>query len=244
MQNNSINTRGSQPLAEISGRPGIAWGNVIVPASGRSKIKIKVLGDMLQTNIDLAYGLEKKEIITPIVDVKSVEISEGRLWWLLGLGFTTLFLYFIGVIFIILFFVIKQRWIKHIIVSLDYAKAERRRASFITHCPDLVIVDEAHTCAHGNNKSSSQQQRHQLIQEIAQKQERHLLLLTATPHSGIEAAFLSLLGLLKPEFENLTLDKLTEEQRDKAREPFYSKAPRGCEIVVGERNAFPRTRIK
>lgn len=111
MQNNSINTRGSQPLAEINGRPGIAWGNVIVPASGRSKIKIKVLGDMLQTNIDLAYGLEKKEIITPIVDVKSVEISEGRLWWLLGLGFTTLFVYFIGVIFIILFFVIKQRWI-------------------------------------------------------------------------------------------------------------------------------------
>lgn len=50
---------------------------------------------------------------------------------------------------------------KHIIVSLDYAKAERRRASFITHCPDLVIVDEAHTCARGNNKNSSQQQRHQ-----------------------------------------------------------------------------------
>jgi SNF2 family DNA or RNA helicase len=26
----------------------------------------------------------------------------------------------------------------HIIVSLDYAKSDRRRASFLTHCPDLV----------------------------------------------------------------------------------------------------------
>ena len=29
---------------------------------------------------------------------------------------------------------------RHIIVSLDYAKSDRRRASFLAHCPDLVIV--------------------------------------------------------------------------------------------------------
>ncbi|MFM7373336.1 MAG: DEAD/DEAH box helicase, partial [Sphaerospermopsis kisseleviana] len=94
---------------------------------------------------------------------------------------------------------------RHIIVSLDYAKSERRKASFIAHCPDFVIVDEAHTCTRASNKSTSQQQRHQLITEIAEKTSRHLLLLTATPHSGIEESFLSLLGLLKPEFANLTL---------------------------------------
>lgn len=40
---------------------------------------------------------------------------------------------------------------RHLIVSLDYAKSERRLASFITHCPDFVIVDEAHTCARRGN---------------------------------------------------------------------------------------------
>lgn len=135
---------------------------------------------------------------------------------------------------------------KHIIVSLDYAKAERRRASFITHCPDLVIVDEAHTCARGKdairkdaiNRVSTQQQRHQLIQEIAQKQE-HLLLLTATPHSGIEAAFLSLLGLLKPEFENLTLDKLTGQQRDKLASHFIQRRRADVKLWLGNETPFP-----
>lgn len=90
---------------------------------------------------------------------------------------------------------------RHIIVSLDYAKSERRRAIFLSHCPDLVIVDEAHTCAHTNTEGVAVQQRHQLVQQIASKTDRHLVLLTATPHSGIEASFLSILGLLKPEFE-------------------------------------------
>jgi hypothetical protein len=96
--------------AEINGRPGVIWGNVIVPASGRSKIKIKVIGDLLQTHVHLAFGLEKKEILTSIQDVRSIEIVEGRLWWLLGLGILTL-LNLIGIIFIFLFFVLKQRWI-------------------------------------------------------------------------------------------------------------------------------------
>lgn len=102
---------------------------------------------------------------------------------------------------------------RHIIVSLDYAKSERRRASFITHCPDLVIVDEAHTCSRANSEGIAVQQRHQLVQQIAAKPDRHLVLLTATPHSGIEASFLSILGLLKPEFEQLHLDTLTEQAR-------------------------------
>ncbi len=31
------------------------------------------------------------------------------------------------------------------IVSTDFITSEQRRAQFLTHCPDLVIVDEAHT---------------------------------------------------------------------------------------------------
>ncbi|BAZ40275.1 helicase domain-containing protein [Calothrix sp. NIES-4101] len=128
---------------------------------------------------------------------------------------------------------------RHIIVSLDYAKADRRKASFITHCPDLVIVDEAHTCANGNKKSTSQQQRHQLIQEIAAKADRNLLLLTATPHSGIEEAFLSLLGLLKPEFGQLSLDFLTEEQRKTLAQHFIQRRRADVKLWLGNETPFP-----
>jgi len=129
---------------------------------------------------------------------------------------------------------------RHLIVSLDYAKADRRRASFITHCPDLVIVDEAHTCARSNSKTTSQQQRHQLIQEISHKQERHLLLLTATPHSGIEESFLSLLGLLKPEFAQLTLNKLREQQRDNLRSHFIQRRRADVKLWLGNETPFPQ----
>ena len=33
----------------------------------------------------------------------------------------------------------------HTVVSLDYIKSDRRRAEFLRACPELVIVDEAHT---------------------------------------------------------------------------------------------------
>ncbi|MBE9053236.1 DEAD/DEAH box helicase [Nostocales cyanobacterium LEGE 11386] len=128
---------------------------------------------------------------------------------------------------------------RHLIVSLDYAKAERRRASFITHCPDLVIVDEAHTCTHSGSKVTSQQQRHHLIEEIAKKQDQHLLLLTATPHSGIEESFLSLLGLLQPEFEHLTLDRLTEKQRDRLANHFVQRRRADVRLWLGNETPFP-----
>ncbi|MBD6620898.1 DEAD/DEAH box helicase [Komarekiella sp. 'clone 1'] len=128
---------------------------------------------------------------------------------------------------------------RHLIVSLDYAKAERRRASFITHCPDLVIVDEAHTCARPNKTTTSQQQRHQLITEIAQKQEQHLLLLTATPHSGIEESFLSLLGLLKPEFEHFNLNSLTDKQRDNLANHFVQRRRADVKVWLGNETPFP-----
>jgi superfamily II DNA or RNA helicase len=128
---------------------------------------------------------------------------------------------------------------RHLIVSLDYAKAERRRASFIIHCPDLIIVDEAHTCTRPGSKSTSQQQRHQLIGQIAEKQDRHLLLLTATPHSGIEESFLSLLGLLKPEFEQFSLDRLTKEERDKLANHFVQRRRADVKLWLGNQTPFP-----
>ncbi|MGC1395555.1 MAG: helicase-related protein [Coleofasciculaceae cyanobacterium] len=126
---------------------------------------------------------------------------------------------------------------RHIIVSLDYAKAERRRASFITHCPDLVIVDEAHTCSQGTGATT--QQRHQLVSAVAEKANRHLVLLSATPHSGIEASFLSILGLIKPEFEQLTLDNLTEAQRIELANHFVQRRRADVKLWLGNETPFP-----
>jgi SNF2 family DNA or RNA helicase len=128
---------------------------------------------------------------------------------------------------------------RHIIVSLDYAKSERRRAIFLSHCPDLVIVDEAHTCTRTNTEGVAVQQRHQLVQQIAEKADRHLVLLTATPHSGIEASFLSILGLLKPEFEQLNLDRLTDKERQELANHFVQRRRADVKLWLGNETPFP-----
>ncbi|MFT3693978.1 MAG: helicase-related protein [Kofleriaceae bacterium] len=98
------------------------------------------------------------------------------------------------------------------VVSTDYIKQERRRIEFLRTCPEFVIVDEAHTCtaAAGTRAGRAGQIRHQLLREIVDPakggSERHLVLVTATPHSGSSEAFRSLLGLLNPELENLPED--------------------------------------
>lgn len=87
-----------------------------------------------------------------------------------------------------------------VVVSLDYIKSERHREHFLSIAPECVIVDEAHTCAAvGRGK----QLRFELLQRLSADDTRHLLLLTATPHSGDDAAFHNLLSLLKPEFAEL-----------------------------------------
>ncbi len=89
------------------------------------------------------------------------------------------------------------------IVSTDYIKADRRRDEFLRTAPDLVIVDEAHTCAVDGAGRGGRHQRHELLQGLASDPTRHLLLVTATPHSGNEGAFRSLIGLLEARFRDL-----------------------------------------
>lgn len=86
------------------------------------------------------------------------------------------------------------------VVSLDYIKSERRREAFQRFCPEFVIVDEAHTCTQAGQ---GRQQRYQLLKGLAADPARHLVMLTATPHSGDEEAFFNLLGLLRPDFTQL-----------------------------------------
>ena len=52
---------------------------------------------------------------------------------------------------------------RHVIVSTDFIKADRRRDDFLRACPELVIVDEAHTCADAGGGRGGRHQRHQLV---------------------------------------------------------------------------------
>ena len=94
-----------------------------------------------------------------------------------------------------------------LIVSTDYIKQRSRRDEFAVYCPDLVIVDEAHTCiAPSGSRSSKAHQRYTLLRRLADDPARHLLLLTATPHSGDDGAWQSLVGLLDERLGELPAD--------------------------------------
>ena len=102
-------------------------------------------------------------------------------------------------------------------MSTDYIKQKTRRDEFAVHCPDLVVVDEAHTCVAPSSVRGGQAHlRFALLRRLADDAERHLLLLTATPHNGDDVAWQSLLGLLDKRLEALPSD-LSGQQHDENR---------------------------
>ncbi|MFA3839551.1 DEAD/DEAH box helicase [Streptomyces aureus] len=142
------------------------------------------------------------------------------------------------------------------IISTDFIKSTRHREDFVRHCPDLVIVDEAHTCVaaddvHAGGKSGTSQLRYELLRRVAADQNRHLLLLTATPHSGKESAFRNLLGLVRPELAAVDLEapagraKLAEHfvarKRADVRQ-YLTKEDGLADDSLAERTAFPSDR--
>jgi superfamily II DNA or RNA helicase len=108
------------------------------------------------------------------------------------------------------------------VVSLDYIKSASRRADFRRACPEFVIVDEAHACA---ATGSGRHQRYELLRDLAEDVNRHMVLLTATPHSGDEEAFYRLLGLLNPRFESLkdAMGERRDQLRDELSKHFVQR---------------------
>jgi len=102
----------------------------------------------------------------------------------------------------------------HVVISTEFIKTEKRREDFKRTCPELVIVDEAHTCAFGQEKG--RHLRYELITKLAANPKRHIILVTATPHSGKENAFRSLLTFLDADFANLP-DDLTGSENERHR---------------------------
>ena len=127
------------------------------------------------------------------------------------------------------------------VASIDLVKTERYRTLFMRDCPELVIVDEAHTCTRPATAESLQQQlRHALLSEVARNARQHLLLLTATPHSGKPEEFHSLLGLLKPEFERVELTTAPDAHRQKVAEHFIQRRRKNIQHGFGEATRFPQ----
>lgn len=101
------------------------------------------------------------------------------------------------------------------VVSLDFIKSDRRRNDFLRACPEMVVIDEAHACVSGGR---ARHQRFRLLRDLAADREKpkHMVMLTATPHSGDEEAFHNLLGLLDPDFA--LIGQAGEAERRKLRE--------------------------
>jgi len=126
------------------------------------------------------------------------------------------------------------------VISIDFIKSDTRRDVFVEQCPELVIVDEAHTNARPAGASASQQQRYHLISRIAEKPNQQLILLTATPHSGKPEEFQSLLGLLRKDFEGLDIPESSQQQRRELAKYFIQRKRGDVEKWLGEDTPFPQ----
>ncbi len=125
------------------------------------------------------------------------------------------------------------------IISIDYIKTGSKRQTFLSHCPEMIIVDEAHSCAKPAGANETQQLRYHLVNEISEIKNQHLILLTATPHSGKQEEFQSLLGLLDKDFEDI--DIVTANDADKKRIAKHFVQRRRADIVkwLDEETVFP-----
>jgi superfamily II DNA or RNA helicase len=129
------------------------------------------------------------------------------------------------------------------IISTDFIKQPRHRDELIRDCPELVIVDEAHTCTPASQQGRGRQLRFELLKRLSAFKDRHLLLVTATPHSGNEDAFRSLLSLLDPEFQTLPSD-LDRAEREGARRKlarhFAQRRREDILAYLGTDTKFPK----
>jgi SNF2 family DNA or RNA helicase len=129
------------------------------------------------------------------------------------------------------------------VVSIDYVKnGSQKMPAFLKDVPDLVIVDEAHTCTKNLDfkKISQSQQRYELLERIAKNEQQNIVLLTATPHSGKDGEFKSLLGLVNPEFETYDFSDLLTSEKIKVASYFIQRKRKHIEKWLDEETPFPK----
>lgn len=130
----------------------------------------------------------------------------------------------------------------HVIVSTDFIKSDRRRHEFLLRCPELVVVDEAHNNVAGSGiGQKGRHQRYELLRDLAADQDRHLILATATPHSGDEEAFANLVGLLHPDLG--TADLTSAKGRELLARHFVQRRRGDIRRYLDEDTPFPSDRL-
>lgn len=132
------------------------------------------------------------------------------------------------------------------IVSLDYIKSDRHRQEFLRACPEMVIVDEAHACASASGNRSGKQ-RYELVRKLAEDSNRHMIFVTATPHSGKEDVFRSLLAFLNPDFSELPDDlsgREHEEERRRLAAYFVQRRRGDIRAYMDNATPFPQRKAQ
>ena len=129
----------------------------------------------------------------------------------------------------------------NIVVSTDFIKRPGLREQFWHGCPGLLIIDEAHTCVSDGAGGRSRMLRHELVTGLAKDEKRHLILVTATPHSGKEDGFRNLLGLLEPSLSQVDLE--TVAGRELLARYFVQRRRRDIRKYLDESTPFPEDRL-
>jgi len=129
------------------------------------------------------------------------------------------------------------QYYRNFVISIDYIKSDRNKARLLENTPDLIIVDEAHTAARPRGERAiSQHQRYSLLRELSMRKDQNLILVTATPHSGIEESFRSLLGLLDSSFDR---PEEMDLPRQKLVDNIVQRRRRDIEKWLGDDTPFP-----
>ena len=127
------------------------------------------------------------------------------------------------------------------IASVDYLKLHRH--AVLQYDWDLAIVDEAHLCARPHaapGQVSRDMLRYEFASDLAERV-KHLLLLTATPHSGYTDSYASLLAMIEPGLVGEAAGS-TQIHRKAARKYVCQRRRRDIEewFASEQRSPFPR----
>ena len=136
---------------------------------------------------------------------------------------------------------------QRVVISTDFIKSPKHRDDFLKYCADLVIVDEAHTCVPADGAggagggATSAQLRYKLLTRLAANPERHLILVTATPHSGKDESFRALVGLLDPDLAKA--DLTMEAGRRQLAACYVQRRRADIRHYLNEDTEFPGDRL-